>query len=511
MEFMKRFFCLICIIASPYINASSIIINDKYDKIFDDNPSQHEYVYILKEKQDKISKQIELEYRSGEFTFKNPYLKVDPYDCNPLSALLWFKTNEEKSVQVIIKGKHNDDITLSDKISKYHQFNLYGLYQDYDNKIIIKIGDQENQLNIRTKKVNASATVLSKIYQPSAITPPNYLYFQHPHLEQVYSQLEANDVYGNIRVAIHWKSQLIPNRNVMGIKQYNDGNFLIGSIKTDLFGRILKIYKRPRAINHDVLIMPNQKSVLMISGKYKIYLSEGDSYQKKLDIRELSSNEGEIISDYKRFCLARPTVKECLREDYFHMNSLSLDKRDNSLLVSTRSQFMVIKINLNTLKVKWIFGPSLEFMNGFNKYKLHAKFDDRNLYNYGQHQVTITKNGNILLFNNRDRIRELFPYWDFENIASGDEYYIDENNMTVDHIKSYGNHRRIAVKYAGGAQELPDGNRLIVFPNQAWRGENSSIYAVYKEDGSLIFETFVGDRRYRVMAYDIYKGLDIRH
>lgn len=58
--------------------------------------------------QEKVEKKIAKEYSELEYTWRKPYIKVNPYGTAPLSALIKFKTDEPMRVTLIIKEKENE-------------------------------------------------------------------------------------------------------------------------------------------------------------------------------------------------------------------------------------------------------------------------------------------------------------------------------------------------------------------------------------------------------------------
>ena len=109
-----------------------------------------EYVSSLIEKQEDVSDDFE----SEGYTFDKPKVILNPYGNSPLSALIIFETEKEETVSITIKGK--DELsTYSHTFDKgrRHYLPVYGLYADKENEVIIKIGDKENTLKIKTDKL----------------------------------------------------------------------------------------------------------------------------------------------------------------------------------------------------------------------------------------------------------------------------------------------------------------------------------------------------------------------
>ena len=78
----------------------------------------------INEKLDKIKE-------SKQYTIEKPYIELNPYKISPLSAIIIFQTEDEVEVEVSING---DTATKMEKTKK-HVIPIYGLFEDYENKI----------------------------------------------------------------------------------------------------------------------------------------------------------------------------------------------------------------------------------------------------------------------------------------------------------------------------------------------------------------------------------------
>jgi hypothetical protein len=85
--------------------------------------------------------------------------------------------------------------------------------------------------------------------------------------------------------------------------------------------------------------------------------------------------------------------------DWFHMNSATYDLRDDSLIISSRENF-VIKVGYHTRDVIWIFGDPTKYWYSFPSLRAKALvLEPGGLYPIGQHALSITPDGLLLLFN----------------------------------------------------------------------------------------------------------------
>jgi hypothetical protein len=111
-------------------------------------------------------------------------------------------------------------------------------------------------------------------------------------------------------------------------------------------------------------------------------------------------NFGTIIGDYMRSQGDDPTLFVRPGIDWFHMNAATYDPTDDSIVASSRENF-VIKVDYRTGKLIWIFGDPTKYWYSFPSLRAKSiKLEDGGLYPIGQHGISITPDGQLLLFNN---------------------------------------------------------------------------------------------------------------
>jgi hypothetical protein len=85
--------------------------------------------------------------------------------------------------------------------------------------------------------------------------------------------------------------------------------------------------------------------------------------------------------------------------DWFHNNSTTYDASDNSIIVSSRENF-VIKLDYQTGQIIWILGDPTKYWYTFPSLRAKAlTLAPGGLYPIGQHAVSIMSDGSLLLFN----------------------------------------------------------------------------------------------------------------
>lgn len=128
-------------------------------------------------------------------------------------------------------------------------------------------------------------------------------------------------------------------------------------------------------------------------------------------------------------------------DDWFHSNSVAYWKATNTLVVSSRENF-VIGIDYTTQKIRWILGDPAKQWHTFpslRKYALtltgHAPI--------GQHSVSITPHGSLLLFDNGRHSDMHYPAGPNRTFSAAREYRIDPRAMTAREVWSYDHDRTV--------------------------------------------------------------------
>ena len=150
---------------------------------------------------DRQNEQIEY-LKSYGYTLDNPNVILNPYDISPLTALIIFETNDAVPVSITVVGKNSDSsYTKHFEKSKVHYIPVYGLYADYNNKIIIKCQNTEKVVEIKTEKLpkdmlidlnnngkrdcEVKKTVLEDIEEVQCLeVGPNLIIRTHKHIEE---------------------------------------------------------------------------------------------------------------------------------------------------------------------------------------------------------------------------------------------------------------------------------------------------------------------------------------
>ena len=177
----------------------------------------------------------EVYFKPYGYSVDNPNVIVNPYGNSPLTGIVMFETTGYSEVNIKILSKDGDsDINYTFKRDKYHFIPIYGLYADYDNKVIISSEGINKTISIKTDKLPEDFVYLDNMeYDNFNFYNSNYPYIIDKNGE-VRWYLNSN-YYGNISP--------LPNSSfVIGSNQYNEEGSSISLYRMNYLGKIYNEY-----------------------------------------------------------------------------------------------------------------------------------------------------------------------------------------------------------------------------------------------------------------------------
>ena len=116
---------------------------------------------IILDKQEAIDKELKTITADDKYTFEEPYIKINPYEISPLSALIIFKTPDVTPVKVYI----NDNFYTIVESTRNHVIPIYGLYNDTKNYVRLELSTgakkefelDTTSLNFKTDNIDLDA------------------------------------------------------------------------------------------------------------------------------------------------------------------------------------------------------------------------------------------------------------------------------------------------------------------------------------------------------------------
>lgn len=344
-----------------------------------------------------IDAQVQDVLDSGNYTFENlkdSDIIVNAYGNSPLTALALFNTDKECKVKVTVKGDHDyTDVTGEvSELSKSHRVPIVGLYANRTNKVVIELLDANNDtIDKRTFKVKTDplptkldgAVTVYKHQAKSAYGLIEVSGFGTPY---IYAFDEAGQVrwYLNEKYACYGYYPL-----TNGHFLWMDGNDMIQTpekphaqnmYETDYLGRVYQIFYVQKGLHHEIIEKTPGGNLLVATSSLENHFEE--------TIQEIDRSSGEVVKTLKMDAIYGDTHIDEL--DWAHINTVSYNEEDDTVVVSTRNVHTVVKFNWTTNEIVWLLGhPSVWKGTDIEKYSLKAVGDDFD-WQFQQHTSYIT-------------------------------------------------------------------------------------------------------------------------
>jgi arylsulfate sulfotransferase len=150
--------------------------------------------------------------------------------------------------------------------------------------------------------------------------------------------------------------------------------------------------------------------------------------------------------------------------DWFHNNATTYDPSDDSLIVSSRENF-VIKLDYASGNIIWILGDPTKYWYTFPSLRAKAlTLAPGGLYPLGQHATTITSDGLLMLFN--DGLGSVSqpagaPAGASRTYSAVSAYSIDEASMTAQNVWNFDYGQTLYSKICSSAYEARGQSILV--------------------------------------------------
>jgi len=165
--------------------------------------------------------------------------------------------------------------------------------------------------------------------------------------------------------------------------------------------------------------------------------------------------------------------QSAVANDYAHINSMSIDPKDNNIIASFRNTDQVLKIDRKTGDIIWrLGGTNSDFLMTDNQKFLR------------QHHATYINDNTILLFDN--------GFTTLRNSTRIVEYTINETTHTITGFKETS--VPLFCQFMGSVQKI--GNDYLV-----GGGSQPYIWRINANTGAVVFEKKLDDNSYRAFQY----------
>src|SRR4029077_18792231 len=197
-------------------------------------------------------------------------------------------------------------------------------------------------------------------------------------------------------------------------------------------------------------------------GKFGIILdSDTTEYYNSVNIEVDASGNvlkvwklGDIISsamraggdDPSQFVYQSPT-------DWFHNNSVTYNRADDSVIISSRENFLIC-LDYETNAIKWILGdPTKKWCQFPSLRKFALTLAPGSLPPIGQHAISVTFDQNIMVFDNGEHSFFERPYGAQREYASPRKYSLDLAAKVATEVWNYPMNESIHCPFCGNVYE----------------------------------------------------------
>ena len=471
-------------------------------------------VYGGIKKQKSTTTKIKKAAASGSsYTFSNMYTKVNAYGSSPLTAIAAFHTTKAAKVTYTVVGK-TSKTSITNKTTKYtknHTLQVLGLYANYKNKVKVTVTyknktKQTKTIYLKTKKLPSSLSSMkvsvkknnkSKMVLGSGNSKLTFMVrttISGKNKSKNYSF--GMDADGTIRwyttrPTSHIFKQLSNGHLLIWTKSKKSNSYFNQLVEMDYTGKMYKVYRlnhkawgktagskkqNHNQIHHDVTELPNGDLIATVSDGGRKYVEDTMIVisHKTGKITKVINMKNILPAKFYEQYSATKSSKYMGKTDWFHENSVYYDSTDKSLIISSRNQNLVMKIDYKTEKIKWILSGKKRsaWPKSYRKYLLKAS--GKISWPGGQHAAIVdpstlkNKNSlNLLIFNNNIAVGTTKSSLAKSSgkYSEGVEYHINEKTKTISQVGSYGKSLGKAnfSNIIGSNRYLNSSNRLIDF------------------------------------------------
>lgn len=385
---------------------------------------------------------IERDYAKLYHDLENPYIRINPYGRNQMSALIKFETEEPSKIKLRIKDKYSFDNDILQEFEEFkiqHDLEVKYLYPDSENKIELIVQDekgnvQKKELIIKTENLKSDYPV---IVSREIRNSKELILLEYGSYGEKGKKPLIIDSFGNIRGGLetnnYFENSIInQNKNFVWAKNNKIYEY-------NILGKLIKVIDMGvYSAHHDIQQKPDGNYLVTVSKKGSVLEQNNEKISTVEDYIIEITQEGKIVKewDFKKIMDTERKVIANLKEDWIHINSVFYDEEKNEIIVSANLQG-IFSVDYND-NLKWIISDPTGYSERF-KDKLLSKDETSQEFKfpYGQHEATKLENGNILAFDNNiihfewggESLKKLVP--ENNEYSRAVEYRVDSKNMKV--------------------------------------------------------------------------------
>lgn len=450
---------------------------------------------------------------SEDYTPDNILVIRDPYGYVPLSAMAVFSSKKPLRAKVWIDGSADTLIKGELPPSTKHRIPIIGLFAEKINDVRIELYNEKRRVKrihfqIGTGTLPASLQNLGKVLNHN--NDSAYPFYYISGVDVWFPTII--DSKGNVRYYIKKPSK---NYGVFHLSQgrllHCDRGVCTASFgvphssrayEMDLWGRVRKTLNVKKGIHHDVYEIGPGGNLIIATSTLVNYCEDA--------VAEVDRTTGRIIKMLGMDeVITEPSVKDSA--DWAHMNTVSYNQQDNTVLVCLRNLHSVLKIDWSTNELIWILGDPY-FWNGttMEKYVLMPEHEDIKWFYQAHASYQIDRKieddpdiSRIMIYDNHYQSRRQTDNFDNDENSYGNIYFVNEKKRTVRLHKRFES-RKSTVR--SNAIYSRDKDRFLMMSgvlDKKYKKMEALIYDYTYSDGSLNYMIGIRNKFYRAYPFEI--------
>lgn len=425
-------------------------------------------------------------------TYTDPFVMIDPYAMNPLSAIVLFKADQAATYTITVDAPNDYAklVTRVDREAGIVALPIIGLYPQTANTVIINNGQDEVILTITTDRLPRDFQDVQRIASsPERMQPGFTLFvacFDHSYTALIDQDGAVRGYFSNTSMAHGTSVITLSNGHLLSTgDELKQVPYHMTSLwEFDWLGKIYSEIEIPNGIHHDVSEL-DDGTLLVVSNNANMFQT-GTREDVAIIVDPLS---GEVIKTYDfrtildenrdPYTNFHPNILNALNIDWMHMNAALIAPDYPWLIVSSPIQSQVVAIDRQTQDIQWILGPHEGYEGSAAKLApyLLTPIGEPFEWSWAQHHPMILNDVDndpdtidlVMLDNGQVRsFTEAGATAPQDNYSRAVHYRIHVKNMTVEQIWDYGTARgnELYATFLGDANRLSNGNTLITFGGQ---------------------------------------------
>ena len=485
----------------------------KSQKYFNTDPISS--VYYEVSDQTAVNEKLAKELNNSNNTLTNAYVELNPYKISPLSGIIIFQTKNDEQIRVYV----NDKYVTTMEATKKHSIPIWGLYEDYENKVRIEGTNESQEYTFKTEKSNLKYPL--EVLTSTQVTDD--IYFM---IASYSTHLTGWDTEGKLRF-------YLTENNSMDVEWLPNGHFLLGTpqgqareqyvgfVEMDYLGKIYNYYTMKNGYSFEFQLLSNG-NIMAAGGEVPVYMKHSMLYI-------MDPRNGNIISDLDIYDIVKK-IDPDFNDKYLGAgairNGFYYDETTGEVVVSFRNANTIWSFNYNDKTLNWVLTDPTNPLFASEVWKNYLVETDTGRYPLAQHSPQLV-DGKLFYQNNgydrlsvneygRSDAANTFKdaYTDCELLSIDKETHKATTEWVYDHKKEW-----LSTKF-GYARWNSDNSKLMNFGyivNSDYRKTNNNLLDLEKaptdithriieldKNDNVVFDARSYEGKYRAFKHSLY-------